>query len=363
MSRRLLIARPGHIYLATYNSASATITIDLDEPFPGNPSWFTASPTDPDLLYTSDERGSTTYAFRLDLEANTLTKVARSEDGSKGVCHLAFNKEGTIMIGTSWAEGTIDIWNTESSTPKLITTIQSKDPVVDAGRVARAHEAVLDPTGRFFIVNDLGTDSLLVLDALRPDVPVVRRATVPSGSGPRHGVFYPAGEGKKATHYFLLCETTNRVEVFKLKYTEVDIEVTPAGGCCTFVDEDVGAFAAAGEIMLSKDGHVYTSNRLMTTPTETISHFRVKPEGDEGELELELVGETSTQGKHPRMFSLSRDENELFVGNQEGEWAVVVLRRREDGTLEEKPVAGVLMEDIVKGGGDEIGPKFVLEVV
>ncbi|KAL7957206.1 Lactonase, 7-bladed beta-propeller domain-containing protein [Trichoderma compactum] len=368
MSRRLLIARPGHIYLATYTSASATITIDLDEPFPGNPSWFTVSPTDPHLLYTSDEGGSTTYVLRLDLEANTLTKVAQSEDGSNGVCHLAFNKEGTILIGTSWAEGTIDIWNTESSNPKLITTIQSKDAVIDAGRVARAHEAVLDPTGRFFIVNDLGTDSLLVLDALRPDVPVVRRVTVPSGSGPRHGVFYPAGEGKPATHYFLLCETTNRVEVFKLKYTEVDIEVTPTGGHSTFLDEEMGAFAAGGEIVLSKDGgHVYTSNRLMTTPTETISHFRVKPESDDGELELELelVGETSTQGKHPRMFSLSKNGNELFVGNQEGEWAVVVLRRRQDGTLEEKPVAGLLMEDIVivKGEGDEMGPKFVLEVV
>ncbi|QYT03233.1 hypothetical protein H0G86_010203 [Trichoderma simmonsii] len=365
MSRRLLIARPGHIYLATYTSASATITIDLDEPFPGNPSWFAVSPTDPHLLYTFDEGGSTTYAFRLDLSANTLTKVAQSEDGSNGVCHLAFNKEGTILIGTSWAEGTIDIWNTETENPELITTIQSKDPVVDAGRVSRAHQAVLDPTGRFFVVNDLGTDSILVLDALRPDVPVVRRVTVPSGSGPRHGVFYPAGEGKPATHYFLLCETSNRVEVFKLKYTEVDIEFTATGSYSTFLDEDMGAFAAAGEIALSKDGrHVYTSNRLMTTPTETIAHFRVKNEGDdEGGLELELVGETSTQGKHPRMFSLSRNGNELFVGNQEGEWGVVVLRRREDGTLEEEPVAGVLMEDIVKGEGDEKGPMFVLEVV
>ncbi|KAL7935849.1 Lactonase, 7-bladed beta-propeller domain-containing protein [Trichoderma chlorosporum] len=368
MSRRLLIARPGHIYLATYTSATAKISIDLDEPFPGIPSWFAVSPADSSLLYTFDEDGSTTYVFRLDLAANRLTKVAQSEDGSEGVCHLAFNKLGTILLGTSYAEGTIDVWNTESSsTPKLITTIQSKDPVIDAGRVARAHQAVLDPTGRFFVVNDLGTDSLLVLDVLRPDVPVVRRVTVPSGSGPRHGVFYPAGE-KPATHYFLLCETSNRVEVFELKYTETDIEFVASGSYSTFLDEESGAFAAAGEIVLSADGgHVYVSNRLMTTPTETIAHFRIKPEseseGEDGGLSLELVAETSTQGKHPRMFSLSRNGNELFVGNQEGEWAVVVLRRREDGTLEDKPVAGILMEDIVKGEGDERGPMFVLEVV
>ncbi|KAL7947026.1 Lactonase, 7-bladed beta-propeller domain-containing protein [Trichoderma barbatum] len=363
MSRRLLIARPGHIYLATYTPASASITIDLDEPFPGNPSWFAVSPTDSHLLYTSDESGSKTFVFRLNLSSNTLTKVAELEDGSKGVCHLEFNKQGSVLLGTSWAEGTIDVWNTESENPELIETIQSKDPVVDAGRVARAHQAVIDPTGRFFVVNDLGTDSILLLDALRPDVPVVRRVCVPSDSGPRHGVFYPAGDSP-ATHYFLLCETSSRVEVFALEYKEGDIEFVAAGGYSTFLEEERGAFAAAGEIVLSQDSkHVYTSNRLTTSPTETIAHFRIQTEKEDGGLTLELVAETSTQGKHPRMFSLSRDGNELFVGNQEGEWAVVVLRRREDGTLEDKPVAGILMEDIVKGGGDERGPMFVLEVV
>ncbi|KAL7815578.1 putative isomerase YbhE [Trichoderma gracile] len=391
MLRRLLISRPGHIYLATYSSSSSStipkITLDLDLPFAGNPSWIAISPTDPNLLYAVNESGSSLHLFELDLKASGLTQIAQRDNASKGVCHLEFNKQGTLLLGSSYAQGAIDIWNTEDPRePQLVTTLPSKDPVVDAGRVPHAHQAVVDPTGRFFVVNDLGTDSMLVLDALRPHVPVVRRVTVETGSGPRHGVFYPGaeegvedGEGKAATHYFLLCETSNRVEVFALKYREGDIEFTPRGSYPTFVrdgdwngEEGVpkrGAFAAAGEIVLSRDNrHLYTSNRLTTDPTETIAHFRIiAAERDEGDgedregLKLELVGETSTRGKHPRMFSLSRDGTELFVGNQEGEWAVVVLRRREDGTLEEEPVAGILMEDVVKEG-DERGPMFVLEV-
>lgn len=371
---RLLIARPGHIYLATYTPASPEITIDLDLPVAGNPSWIAVSPTHPNQLYTLDEDASTTYLFHLDLASNRLTKVAESGDGSKGVCHLAFNKQGTLLLGSSWASGTIDVWNTEGEgenhSLELVRTIQSKNPVLDAGTVARAHQAVLDPTGRFFVVNDLGTDSLLVLDALAPLVAIVNRVPVPVGSGPRHGVFYPAGQEGPATHYLLLCETSNRVIVFTVRYVDEKMELAPLASYSTFMPDDASpervSFAAAGEIVLSRDGkHVYASNRLTTSPTETIAHFRVLSGEEctsEGGLALELVGETSTRGKHPRMFSLSRSGRELFVGNQEGEWAVVVLRIRDDGTLEDVPAGGILMEDLVRGEGDPRGPMFVLEV-
>lgn len=366
MSRRLLIARPGHIYLATYSPASPTVTIDLDLPVAGNPSWFAVSPTDPSLLYTFDENTAATFLYRLNLAANTLTKVAERKDGSEGVCHLGLSNDGSIMIGSSWASGTMDIWNTKNGSLDFVKTIQSKDAVLDAGRVARAHQAVLDPTGRFFIVNDLGTDSVLVLDSAAPGVPIVNRVRVPDGSGPRHGVFYPSKGESPATHYMLLCEKSNQVIVFALKYTDKNIELTTVGSYSTFMPSDSSperiSGAAAGEIAISRDGkHVYASNRLTTSPTETIAHFRVLQ--NEGRLGLKLVGETSTGGKHPRMFSISRDGGELFVANQEGEWAVVVLKRRDDGTLEEKPVAGIRMDELVKPGGDERGPMFVLEVV
>lgn len=370
MSRRLLIARPGHIHLATYNPASPSITIDLDLPVAGNPSWFAVSPTNPSLVYTFDENAATTFLYKLDLAASTLTKMAERRDGSSGVCHLGLNKDGGIMIGSSWASGTMDIWNTSNGSLEFVKTIPSKHAVVDAGRVARAHQAVLDPTGRFFVVNDLGTDSLLVLDSAAADVRIVNRVRVPDGSGPRHGVFYPIGghddDDAPATHYMLLCEKRNRVIVFALKYTDEKIEFAAVGSYSTFMSGDSSperiSGAAAGEIALSRDWkHVYTSNRLTTSPTETIAHFQVLQ--GEGGLSLELVGETSAGGKHPRMFSISRDGDELFVGNQEGEWAVVVLKRRDDGTLEEKPVAGIRMDELVKPGGDERGPMFVLEVV
>jgi 6-phosphogluconolactonase (cycloisomerase 2 family) len=381
MSRRLLIARPGHIYLATYTPESPSISIDLDLPVDGNPSWFAVSPVDPSLLYTFDESAATTFLYKLDLVANTLTKVAEREDGSKGVCHLGLSKDGSIMVGSSWASGTVDIWNTSNGSLEFVKTIPAKHPTLDVGKVSRAHQAVLDPTGRFFVINDLGTDSILVLDTALADMPLVKRAIVPVGNGPRHGVFYPPEDNKSdgdvpaTPYYMLLCEKSNRVFVYTLIYMDESISFLPLKTYSTFVEGDVDspttpgatdfprtAGAAAGEIALSRDGkHLYTSNRLLNSPTETIAHFKIL-KGEEGPS-LELVGETSTGGKHPRMFSVSRDGDELFVGNQEGEWAVVVLKRRDDGTLEEKLVAGIRMDELVKPGGDERGPMFVLEVV
>ncbi|KAM0249156.1 hypothetical protein ACHAQJ_009195 [Trichoderma viride] len=372
MSRRLLIARPGHIYLATYDPTSPTITIDLDVPVAGNPSWIAVWPPNPNLLYAIDENAATTMLFELDLASNRLTKVAQRNDGSKGVCHLEFNKRGTMMIGSSWASGTIDIWNTTDGSLEFVKTISVKDPVLDAGRVSRIHQAVLDPTGRYFMVNDFGTDTILVLDSSLPDAPVVNRVSVPTGSGPRHGVFYQARwDSCPATHYMVLCETSNRVILFVLEHKDGKVEFETSHSCPTFMLEDSSperiSTAAAGEIVMSKDwAHLYTSNRLTTSPTDTIAHFR-NVDGLQsrrrGALRLEIVAETSTLGKHPRMFSLSKDGGELFVGNLEGEWAVVVLKIRDDGTLVERPVAGIRMEDLVKGEGDQRGPMFVMEIV
>ena len=83
MSRRLLISRPGHIYLATYNPASPTVAIDLDLPVAGNPSWFAVSPTDPSLLYTFDENAAATFPVA---NSNRFMEVVLGHGGGGVEC-------------------------------------------------------------------------------------------------------------------------------------------------------------------------------------------------------------------------------------------------------------------------------------
>ncbi|KAK5994412.1 putative 6-phosphogluconolactonase [Cladobotryum mycophilum] len=363
----LLISRPGHIFLAAYDGTSFTITLDF--PFSGSPSWIALAPQN--LLYTFDERGDTTHLLKLDLENNTITHVNK-HPASPGVCHLEFNANHTRMVGSSYRNETIDIWDIENGRLKLIKTIRSKDPVLDDPSIdAHPHQAVLDPTSRFFVVNDCGTNSLLLLDSEDESFPIVQRVRMPSGSGPRHGIFFPSGTTSPATHYILLCETSSRIIIFSLEYTPSKINFTSIASYSTFHPDNSSpgriAGTAAGQIVLTPDNrHVYTSNRLTSDPTDTIAHFRVLTDGQDRFQGLEFVGETSTRGYHPRMFSLSRDGRDLLIGNKQGEVALVAIRRQEDGTLEDEPRASMSMKELNRLSGEEDGkvkgPKFVLQI-
>ncbi|KAG6034773.1 hypothetical protein E4U41_006395, partial [Claviceps citrina] len=240
------------------------------------------------------------------------------------------------------------------------------------------HQAVPDPTGRYFAVNDLGTDRILILDSADDSFAVVNHVPVePAGCGPRHGAFFPVGAAQ-ATHYMVVCEIKNLVNVYSLVYggdkgiefkTEQTISTFPAAAA-------VPAKAAAGELVIAPDNkNVYVSNRLSGT-TDTIATFRIRgvdpppavngstkcpPHGVKaraaGDM-LELVGLTSTGGVAPRMISLTSDGKTLLVGNTDGELAVVALKRNQDGTLAEKPAASIAASAFPGGKG----PAFIQQI-
>lgn len=236
------------------------------------------------------------------------------------------------------------------------------------------HQAVLEPTGRFFVVNDLGTDTLLVLDSEQDRFEVVNRVRVtPDGCGPRHGVFLPRGAGTEATHYLLVCELLNMVEVFAVDYADDNLRFVPTQVLSSFgPDGPANASAStAGEIALSSDSRdVYVSNRNTGNETDTISHFRVVPAGADAPLSLEFSQAISSGGVHPRMFSLSGDESMLFSTNQFAGQGLVALARNgalgaggegveAQGTLVDAPVAAVALDVF---GAAEAGPLFVAQI-
>lgn len=255
------------------------------------------------------------------------------------------------------------------------------------------HQAVLDPSGRFFVVNDLGTDTLLVLDSEADQFEVVNRVRVtPDGCGPRHGAFLPrpADPERQATHYLLVCELLNTVEVFSLDYADNNLQFVPTQVLSSFGQNAPPANAStstAGEIALSSDSlDVYVSNRNTGNETDSISHFRVLPADADGPLSLEFSQSISSAGVHPRMFSLSGDESLLFSTNQFAGQGLVALSRNggtleaanggggfdvqadvgevsaavvAKGTLVDSPVAAVALDVFGEG---QAGPLFVLQI-
>ncbi|KAG6002805.1 hypothetical protein E4U21_002762 [Claviceps maximensis] len=333
----------------------------------------------PDRLFAVNEAGFETTLFDIDVAGNKIAQRAQAH-GSKGIVHLSMSKDACRMVSAAYGNGTIDVYDTSSASGsgagdgfKLLKTVTSDDkvgPMVERQTQPHPHQAVLDPTGRYFAVNDLGTDRILLLDSAADAFTIVNHVPVePAGCGPRHGAFFPVGAAK-ATHYMVVCEIKNLVNVYSLQYGgDKGIEFRREQSLSTFPATQTPLdTAAAGELVVAPDNrNVYVSNRA-SGETDTIANFRVVggnpsakcPNGGGAGSRLEFVGATSTSGKNPRMFSIADDGQTLLIGNVDGGAAVVALRRNADGTLPEKPVASIAAADFPIPGVK--GPSFIEQI-
>lgn len=303
--------------------------------------------------------------FKFDPDTNDLTLV-QNATGSSGVVFLEFTKDKSIMVGAAFGEGQIDVWDLDDKDGTM--TLQKQIPVGgDPGPVVgrqdspHPHEILLDPTGDFFVVPDLGTDTVLVIDSAKFEI--VNRITIdPPGAGPRHGSFFPLGKDTKATHFILACEIASLVKVFELDYTGDSLDFKEIQSRSTFGADFPPAnatSASAGELVIDADNkNVYVSNRLTGNATDSISHFSI--DITDSKTPLAFVDQISSGGLVPRMFSLSNDNDILFSTNQDGENGLLAFARdSKTGSLTEKPVASVARDTF---GAPSFGPQFAMEV-
>ena len=113
------------------------------------------------------------------------------------------------------------------------------------------HQSVLDPTGQFILVPDLGADLVRVflVDNKTLRLTAVEPLAAAPGSGPRHVVFLVSG---RTTYMYLIAELANTITVYHVTYgssslgfKEVDVYPTHGNG------QSAPAGATAAEIVLS----------------------------------------------------------------------------------------------------------------
>ncbi|KAF5010596.1 hypothetical protein FDECE_3262 [Fusarium decemcellulare] len=365
---RILLGNSGNIYVADFYRGEENFTLSRAEVEGGN-SWMAF--VSPDLLYAVDENAANMRLFQLNLKdtkpgeqeilkLDLNTTYLEPRNSSIGVVHLEFNSDKTRLVGSAYGNGTVDIWNTENGGLELIKTIKSDGKLgPDKTRQAAAHphQANLDPSGRYFAVNDLGTDSVLIIDSKDDAYTVADNIRVEERCGPRHAVFYPRG-AEKATHYIIGCELSNQALVYKVTYEEDTLAFKLHQSISTFGKdlpaENITA-AAVGEVILAPNNKdLYISNRLTGGKTDSIAHFTVADCGT-----LTYNEGVSSSGLLPRMISFSTSTQHVFVGNQDGEKGLVALKRGKDGKLNKTPVAKRPGSDFGKAG---FGPSFVQQL-
>lgn len=96
-------------------------------------------------------------------------------------------------------------------------------PIADRQNAPHPHQALLDPTGKFILVPDLGADKIYVYavaeDSLR--LTALPPIVVKDGSGPRH-VAFAFRDGK--TFMYLVTELANTIIGYEVTYPPGGIE-------------------------------------------------------------------------------------------------------------------------------------------
>ena len=209
------------------------------------------------------------------------------------------------------------------------------------------HEVILDPTGDFFIVPDLGADLVRVfrIDQKNLTWTPVAPLVTPPGSGPRHASFAVVNS---KTYMYLTSELANTVTGYEVRYTQghnsslsfKQVFISPTHGPGTTVP----AGASAAEVVTSPDHRfVLVSTRsdnafnitnfdkanATELVSDSITTFKVDPVSGR----LSLVQLYPSGGQIPRQFSINKAGTLLGVGEQGSSRAVFINRDVMSGKL------------------------------
>lgn len=227
------------------------------------------------------------------------------------------------------------------------------------------HDAVLDPTKKFIVVPDLGSDLLRVyaVDSTAASATSVGTVKTPAGAGPRHAAFAMVGS---ATYLYSLNELTNSITGYTVTYKGdglpefMQIFDIPTHGPGT----SVPAGTKSAEIEVSPDNKfVIVSSRgenSLTIPAFDGSNSTVKADPlitfsiDAASGKLALVQVASAGGRNPRGFSLNKAGTMVVSALQDDNRVVVIERDVKTGML------GKIVASAMVGMGENNGPNYAL---
>ncbi len=261
-------------------------------------------------------------AFAVDSGRGRLTLLNCQPAGGGGPCHLLVNESGGVVIAAHYGTGSVGVYPllTDGRLGPVSQVVQHRGHSVNAERQEgpHAHGVTLDQIGRFLFVTDLGMDKVMVyrLDAGRliPHEPPF--AKLHAGAGPRHAVVHPNNR-----FVYVVNELDSTVTVFSH-----DAGVLERRQTLSALPDDFSGESWCGEIRITKTGRfVYASNR----GHDSIAIFACHP--DDGRLTL--LGCEPTQGRTPRDFALTPDEDYLLAANQDSDTVVVFQVNGESGLL------------------------------
>jgi 6-phosphogluconolactonase len=316
------MANPALLYIATQDPQQMGIAIAgfdttlgmLSTPRPGietrDPAHFVLSGDGSYLYLCNTGTPGGVSAFAVDGSTGALRLLNHRVAEGRGPSYISLDRTGRYVLDANYGGGYVEIHSlaADGSLGQQTAFVQHQGSSVHAQRQNKpyAHWFATDPTNRFALAADLGTDHIVVYrfdgqtGRLAANDPPAAR--VNGGSGPRHLAFHPNGRWLYAVQ-----ELSNQVLAFHWD--------AAAGKLAQFqavrtLGEDFTAPNTAAEILVRADGRfLYVSNR----GEDTLVVYAI----DANTGELTVRQRVSSGGRVPRFFTFDPTGRWLVVANNE----------------------------------------------
>jgi 6-phosphogluconolactonase len=268
-------------------------------------------------------------SFRISANGNLETvSTIEVEDEPESFVQIALDGTHRVLVSVSYRSSKVRTFQVGSdgrlSQPVVEFTLHGSGPNTKRQEKSHSHGAVVSPDNNFVLINDLGTDRIMIyrLDSatgsMEPNDPACYQAK--PGSGPRHTVFHPNGTVAYAINELDSTITTMAWDAEHGSLRTLDNTPTTAP------DVDI-ATNRAGEVALDASGRfLYACNR---GGVEELLVYNVSPEG-----RLTLASRIPLDGKEARHFAISPDGKWLVVAEQFSNIVSVYRRDQASGALE-----------------------------
>lgn len=298
----------------------ATNRIAVIDSFSGSRgSSYLALSSDHRFLYAIDKRLWDTVSgeqmvssFRVDPESFRLEYLNSQSSGGVGPNHISCSSDGGYIFTSNYWSGSVAVLPIAEDGKILpasdLETYSGSGPHPERQTSPHAHQVMLDPTGKFLLSPDLGTDRVMIFrfdkstGTLEPNPrrPYFRLAP---GAGPRHLDFHPGGR------YFYVVNELNGT-LTACRFEKDTGEITELNTLSTLPGDYSGENASAAVRVHPNGNFVYASNR---GEISSIAVFRIL---DDGSIERIQVLE---QVPYPRDFNIDPSGKILLVAGEQAD--------------------------------------------
>lgn len=338
----------GTVNHLTFNNGSLTL-VSSEKTGQTLPSWITYDAAGknlyiPDENFVSEQEEGVLVSYSIDANG-VLAKTGNTTTPRGGVATVLYGgKDGKGFIADAhYHTAQVSTYKLPLKEGKPLQTLTYKldGPGADPDRqeAPHPHQVLVDPTGNFLLVTDLGSDKIHInkIDKKSGKLTQCPSAKTLYGAGPRHAAFWAPACSKskiaqrKGTILYVANELSNTVTAWTVSY--------PHGGCLKLTQGQIitpykgnssaPVGASLGEIRV-RGNFLYTSNRgdQSFKPHDSLTQYTIAANGSLAWTDL-----TSSYGLLPRSFEINKAGDHIAIGGQTSNNVAIVKRDITTGKL------------------------------